>query len=174
MCLYPRLITNRKYIPNKKNGGVVPEMKDPRVATVPVGCGRCIECMKQKGREWSIRLQEEIRTDNTGTGLALPTYYRNKIYTEEEREELWLIKLNQNVRYVDGVKIDVEDTHEHYYNQLKQAQAKNERLGYTPPEAKWDDVGYQEKRAKLQAKNKLTEFRPTEGTEQIPLELVPF
>ena len=61
MCLYPRLIKNRKYIANKKNGGNIPPVTDLRVLMVPVGCGKCIECKKQKSREGSIRLQEEIR-----------------------------------------------------------------------------------------------------------------
>lgn len=64
MCLYPKLIRNPKYKPNKKNNGNVPIMNDERVAYVPIGCGRCIECLKQKGREWRVRLNEEIRNDN--------------------------------------------------------------------------------------------------------------
>ena len=51
MCLYPKLIKNRKYMPNKKNGGNVPEVQDDRVLYVPVGCGNCIECKRQKKRE---------------------------------------------------------------------------------------------------------------------------
>lgn len=64
MCLYPKLIKNPKYKPNKKNNGKIPIMKDERVAYVPIGCGKCIECLKQKGREWRVRLNEEIRHDN--------------------------------------------------------------------------------------------------------------
>ena len=61
MCLYPNIIQNRKYIANKKNGGVIPPVNDERTLWVPVGCGKCIECRKQKARNWSVRLQEEIR-----------------------------------------------------------------------------------------------------------------
>ena len=50
MCLYPKLIKNKKYVPNKKNKGKVPTPPDERVLWVPVGCGKCIECMKQKAR----------------------------------------------------------------------------------------------------------------------------
>lgn len=66
MCLYPRLIRNRKYLPNKKNGGNAPELKDNRVASVPIKCGKCIECMRAKSREWSIRLTEHIKTNVNG------------------------------------------------------------------------------------------------------------
>ena len=60
MCLNPSYIKNRKYIPNKKNGGVVPPVSDMRVLYVPVGCGVCIECKKQKSRRWQIRLKDSV------------------------------------------------------------------------------------------------------------------
>ena len=91
MCLYPKLIKNRKYISNKKNGGNIPPLpiiiingkkyKDTRVLEVPVGCGKCMECLKQKNREWAVRLQEEIRHDNTGKFITLT-------FSPEELEKL--------------------------------------------------------------------------------------
>lgn len=71
MCLYPTFIKNRKYLPNKKNGGNPPPMKDERTMYVPIGCGNCIECLKQKQREWQVRLGEEIRHDNSGKFVTL-------------------------------------------------------------------------------------------------------
>ena len=35
-----------------------------------------------------------------GAKINLPIYYRNKIYTEEERELLWIQKLNKGEVYV--------------------------------------------------------------------------
>lgn len=81
MCLYPILIKNRKYLPNKKNGYNPPIPTDPRVKAVAVGCGRCIECRKQKSREWQVRLNEEIKTDNTGKFVTLT-------FNEEELNKL--------------------------------------------------------------------------------------
>ena len=66
MCLYPKIIKNRKYVKNKKNGGNVPTPTDPRVLMVPVGCGNCMECRKQKARQWQVRLSEEIRENKRG------------------------------------------------------------------------------------------------------------
>lgn len=71
MCLYPKLIFNRKYKSNKKNKGKVPQVKDIRTLYVPVGCGKCMECKHQRARAWSIRLQEEIKHDNTGQFTTL-------------------------------------------------------------------------------------------------------
>lgn len=64
MCLFPRLVTNKKYLPNKKNGGVVPPFSDDRVLVVAAGCGKCIECREKKAREWRVRLTEAIKHDN--------------------------------------------------------------------------------------------------------------
>lgn len=61
MCLFPRYILNKKYLPTKKNGFNPPPLTDLRLKYVPVGCGKCIECMKQKAREWKVRLNEEIK-----------------------------------------------------------------------------------------------------------------
>ena len=61
MCLFPRIVKNPKYKPNKKNGGYPPIWNDIRVLGVPIGCGRCIECMKKKRNEWRVRLSEELK-----------------------------------------------------------------------------------------------------------------
>ena len=55
---------------NKKNGGNVPIPNDDRVLYVPVGCGNCIECKRQKKREWQVRLQEELKV-NKGVFITL-------------------------------------------------------------------------------------------------------
>lgn len=47
-------------MPNKKNGGVPPVCDDYRKLYVPVGCGKCIECLHQKSLQWKIRLYEEL------------------------------------------------------------------------------------------------------------------
>ena len=71
MCLYPKLLENKKYKVNKKNGGNVPTVNDLRTKYVPVGCGNCIECRKQKARGWQLRLLEEVRENKTGHMVTL-------------------------------------------------------------------------------------------------------
>lgn len=312
MCLYPRLIKNRKYVANKKNGGNIPPVLDLRTLMVPAGCGKCIECKKQKAREWQVRLQEEIRHDKTGKfvtltfsdesikelskeiknldgynldneiatlatrrflerwrkkykksvkhwlvtelggngtenihmhgiiwtnenaktineiwkygftwvgdkenegyvnektinyivkyvnktdekhkeynskiltsagigkkyierpdskkniykgkdtketyttrqgiKLAMPIYYRNKIYTEQEREQLWLNKLDQETRYICGEKIDISKGEEIYYKTLEYYRKKNKRLGYGNDEKNWQLKRYENERRNL-------------------------
>lgn len=71
MCVYPTYIMNRKYIANKKNKGKPPPVVDERVLYVPIGCGNCIECLKQKQSEWKVRLQEELKTEKNGKFVTL-------------------------------------------------------------------------------------------------------
>ena len=51
MCLYPKLILNRKYLPNKKNGGIPPKCPDERLRYVTSACGNAtnVENKKQEG-----------------------------------------------------------------------------------------------------------------------------
>lgn len=310
MCLYPKLIQNKKYLPNKKNNYNPPICDDERKKFVPAGCGKCIECMKQKKREWQVRLTEELKTCNnaifitlsfseeslvklekyikhndfkidieendiattairlflerwrkrykksvkhwlitelghenterihihgilfntnintteltkiwqygiiyigdyvglktinyitkyctkidqkhkgytpkimvtpgigagymnridwknniykenstnecyqlpTGQKIALPVYYRNKIYTENEREKLWIKKLDKEIRYICGEKINIKNGEEQYENILKWHQEKNKRLGYGDDTREWSKEEYRKQRNKI-------------------------
>ena len=312
MCLYPKLIRNRKYTETKKNGGNIPPILDKRVLMVPVGCGKCIECKKQKARNWQVRLQEDIRVNknakfvtytfsehelqkldneikglsgyardneicrlavrryterwrkkygktlrhwlvtelghaNTervhmhgivwtdkvkdigdiwkygriwigeyvnaktinyivkyvnkvdqqhktynskiftsqgigkeyinrrdskrnkykkektietyktreGVELALPVYYRNKIYNEDERERLWLEKLDKEERYVCGVKVDISQGEDEYYKLLEMMRQKNKRLGYGDDAKNWELKKYENERRNLKKLERL-------------------
>jgi hypothetical protein len=333
MCLYPKIILNKKYVENKKNGGVIPPCYDERVKYVPIGCGKCMECKKQKARNWQVRLHEELRENNensyfvtwsfdnknlnklekevqkkhreviknlkkngiykeskkrnkdaylkgydldnevcrlavrrycerwrkkykktirhwivteiggkntervhmhgivwcqekediekiwqygkvyigdyvnektinyivkyinkvdenhkeynskiftsqgiganylkrldskrneykgdktderyttrNGIKLGLPIYYRNKLYNEEEREILWIKKLDKEERWVLGEKIDISNGDEDYRNMLEIARIKNKRLGYGDDEDNWDLKKYEQERRNL-------------------------
>ena len=312
MCLYPKLIKNRKYVANKKNKGVIPAANDKRVLYVPVGCGKCMECRKQKARQWQVRLQEDIRVNknakfvtytfseielqkldneikglkgydrdneicrlavrryterwrkkygktlrhwlvtelghqNTervhmhgivwtderkdikeiwkygsvwigdyvsaktinyivkyvnkvdekhkeynskiytskgigrnymerrdaernkykpegtietyktrqGIEIALPIYYRNKIYKDEEKEALWLEKLDEGIRWVNGIKVDIKEGEEEYYKLLEQERKKNKRLGYGDDSRNWELKKYENERRNLKKLERL-------------------
>lgn len=71
MCLYPKLIDNPKYRGTKKNGYNPPTATDHRVKKVPIGCGRCMECIKKKAREWQVRLLEDIKEHRDGKFITL-------------------------------------------------------------------------------------------------------
>ena len=100
MCLYPKLIKNRKYTITKKNKGVIPVAKDARVLLVPVGCGKCIECCKQKSNAWKVRLQEEVRNDNKGKFVTLT-------FSEESLIEITNRVLKEDTT-IEGYELDNE------------------------------------------------------------------
>lgn len=322
MCLFPRLIKNPKYKPNAKNGGKPPLPLDDRVKYVPIGCQNCIECRKQKAREWQVRLLEDIKThrnakfitltfndqqylklsnavtalqpisgyllDNeiatlatrrflerhrkqhrkalrhwlvtelghngtenihlhgliwtdlplthiaelwqygfmypnaeqakqnfvnnrtvnyitkyvhkmdklhpnynskiltspgighnytttydstrnkfqasktietyrtsTGHKIAMPTYWRNKIYNEEQREKLWLQKLDKQVRYICGERIDISTSEKDYYETLLFYQNKNHELGYGNAKQDWEKKHYENERRAIMQKTRI-------------------
>lgn len=327
MCLYPRITKNKKYEPNKKNGGNVPVPLDMRVMATPIGCGECMECRKKEARKWGLRLQEDVRdyrngkfitltfstealkeltekieadkkiypkptgykldnaiakkairlfnerwrklkggkairhwlitelghgetehlhlhgilytdetyetiqskwqyghiwpkpnskiktwvnertvnylikyvkktdpehkyykpivltsagignnytnrydsklnkfnenktketyTTRTGHEMSLPIYWRNKIYTDEEREKLWIQKIDKNERWVLGEKISVKDGYKEYYEALREAQKQNEKLGYGTGKNNWQQKEYENQRRQAKLDNRI-------------------
>ena len=107
MCLYPTLRENKKWVPNKKNKGQPPIMKDPRTKWVATGCGNCMECRKQKARAWSVRLQEEIRTDKRGKFVTL-TFSNESIYRIINGLDTEGKKTSQPIKNLDGYELDNE------------------------------------------------------------------
>ena len=77
MCLYPKLITNRRYCRTKKNKGVIPPCPDERLKQVTAACGECYECRKQKQRAWVTRMTEELK-QNPNAGFYTLTIDYNK------------------------------------------------------------------------------------------------
>ena len=54
-----------------------------------------------------------------GTKINLPIYYRNKIYTEEEREKLFLEKIEKGKVWICGIECDINDE-ETYFKILQE------------------------------------------------------
>lgn len=94
MCLYPRLMKNKKYIANKKNGGIIPAVSDKRVLLVPIKCGKCIECKKQNARNWTVRLNEELK-ENKGKFITFT-------FSDES-----LVELGKNIK-LEGYELENE------------------------------------------------------------------
>lgn len=320
MCLYPKLILNRKYLPNKSNGMNPPECKDERTKYVPVGCGKCMECRKMKQREWSVRLNEEIKhnkglfttltfsnesiyklgnnvslsgyerdnyickyairhflerhraktgksirhwaitelghegsenvhihgiffncseediknswnygfihvgeyvdastvnyitkyvtkvdkeheyyiprilcskgigkgylksynsksnkykgkdtkttyTTSQGLKLALPIYYRNHLYNDEQKESLWLNLLDKNERYVNGQKVDVSINTDNYYKLLEFERVKNKNLGFGDDVINWEKKIYEQTRRNMLFRKRINNAKDNQNDE---------
>lgn len=88
MCLYPRMIKNKRYEKTKKNGGNVPAVPDSRVLYVPRVCGNCMECRKKKARDWKVRLMEDIK-EHTGAKFITLTFSNEKLQEIHQQLMTW-------------------------------------------------------------------------------------
>lgn len=121
----------------------------PKVLTSPgIGKGYTdrIDSQKHKYKEGETN---ELYRNRQGYKMALPTYYKNNIFTEEEKEKLWIEKLNKNERYVLGQKIDISRTDEQYYETVKYARKLNKELGYGDDAINWEKRKYEEERRNI-------------------------
>ena len=99
--------------------------------------------------------------------MALPIYWRNKAFTEEEREKLWLYQLDKGKRYVMGEEIDVttDEGMNDYWQTLKYYQNKNTVLGFGNNEIDWNRRKYESELRelkKLERQNKMNR-KPSRG-----------
>ena len=99
--------------------------------------------------------------------LGLPIYYRNHIYSDEEREKLWLIKLDEQIRWVDGVKVDVSENDDEYYKLLKIKRAKNKRLGYLDNEKNWSLKRYENERRNIKKLERIRRLNAKQRQEKV-------
>ena len=72
-----------------------------------------------------------------GGKLNLHIYYRNKIFTEEEREKLFLDKSEKGIVYILGIKIDLKTEDLRYSGVLVSERERCERLYHDNPKD-WD------------------------------------
>lgn len=82
--------------------------------------------------KWNGNKTDELYITREGIKLPLPRYYRQKLWTDEQREKLWLYKIIENKKYVMGVEVDLnKDGGKNIYKKLRaEARIKNSKLGY--------------------------------------------
>lgn len=99
MCLFVTWIDNPRYKKNKKNGGNPPPVTHQDTKQIPVPCGRCVECMKQKANNWRIRLTEEYKTDKTGKFVTMT-------FSEESLIELEQVAIKEAEVELEGYDLE--------------------------------------------------------------------
>ena len=55
------------------------------------------------------RIDVATYTFKNGTKMAMPKYYKNKIFTEKERERMWINNLNRGLLWIFGEKVKADD-----------------------------------------------------------------
>ena len=100
------------------------------------------------------QLKEYYKTSK-GNKTSLPIYYRNAIYTEKEREQHWIQKLDAGERWICGEMVKEENAKE-LYETLEWYRRINKQLGYGSDEVNWDQKEYENFRRQLMYENTQT------------------
>lgn len=119
-----------------------------------------MEDVTWKGKTGKKNKYKEKETNETyrtrqGHKIAMPIYWRNKIYTEKEREKLWLQKLDKLERWVNGEKVDISNGEEEYYKLLKWHRERNRQLGYGDDNKDWSREQYEKARRIIMIKTRI-------------------
>lgn len=155
-----------KYVHKKDK---VHENYKPIILTSPGMGSGYTEGQDANNNKYKEGKTKEYYRARSGHKIAMPVYWRNKIYTEEEREKLWLEKLDKQERWVDGIKIDISKGEETYYKVLAEAQEKSNRLGYGDDSIDWEKRGYENARRELKIKERAyAKKRPADTHEPSP------
>lgn len=114
------------------------------------GIGKCYT-KRSSSRLNKYKGKDTIETYRTKSGhqINMPIYWRNKIYSDRERELLWIHKLDEQVRWVNGVKIDVSKNDNDYWKALREARKLNVQLGYGNGDKSWSRLEYETARREM-------------------------
>jgi len=125
----------------------------PKILNSP-GIGKdYIETRAAKNNQYKEGETKAVYITGQGHKMPLPIYWRNKIYNEEEREKLWIEKLNENKRYIGGEEINADDE-KGYQGLLKYYRKINNEMGYGSPE-EYDAIEYEQQRRKLKQEERI-------------------
>lgn len=106
-----------KYLTKKDNDNK--EFKGKILASPGLG-KRYTEEMKER-HKWQGKQTIVNYMTKQGTYLALPRYYKTKLFDEDQREQLWIWNEEEGIKYVNGFKIIVRTEEDmNYYNKLKE------------------------------------------------------
>lgn len=99
------------------------------LCTAGIGAGYTKTNQAKLNRFNFEKTNETYRTES-GHKIAIPKYWKTKIYSDRERELLWIDKLNLDHQYINGEKIYKHEGEKNYLTLLKYHQKRNTELGY--------------------------------------------
>lgn len=71
--------------------------------------------------EWREEKTKIYYHTRQGLDIAMPRYYKEKAFTEDQRQQLWIYTEESGIKYVNGFKIIVKTEEDlHYYNELRE------------------------------------------------------
>lgn len=125
-------------------------MYKSKILTSPGIGADYIKSLEAKKHKFAESDTIEYYETEEGHRIAMPIYWRNKLYTESEREALWLHKLDKNERYICGEKINLNEKNiSEYYKLLDYHRKRNATLGYGDDKKQWEQQAYEQTRRNL-------------------------
>lgn len=73
---------------------------------------------------------KQFYVDRYGAKRTIPKYFRDKIYTEEQRERLRLDRMESPIKYIGGKSVNIVHNEQEYQRLYSAETQKNNRLGY--------------------------------------------
>lgn len=123
-----------------------PEFIGKVMASKGIGKGYWRSYNAKRNRYIPSGTNENYKLPN-GAEIPLPQYYRNYIYTEEEKEKLWIEKQERGYRYIGGEKVMMDDE-ETWANLTKYYQNISETVWKIDP-IKWEAEKQRKRLAKM-------------------------
>jgi hypothetical protein len=102
----------------------------PIILTTPGIGRRYLDTDNARGNRFHGDNTRQHYTTRQGIKINLPKYLRDKIYTDDEREQLRIQALDKGTTYILGEEVRLTDNDGTYQRTLRAAQVKNIRLGY--------------------------------------------
>ena len=86
-----------------------PEFKQIVLSSKGIGSGYMdrLDYLWQKQNYKNINVA--TYTFRNGTKMSMPKYYKDKIFTEKEREKMWINNLNRGLLWIYGEKVKADD-----------------------------------------------------------------
>lgn len=86
-----------------------PEFKQIVLASPGIGNGYFDRLDWQWQKQNYERLEVPTYTFRNGTKMAMPKYYKDKLFTEKERNKMWINNLNRGILWIYGEKVKAND-----------------------------------------------------------------
>ena len=128
-----------------------PKFKGKVLCSAGIGSGYEKSINAKNNKFKGADTNETYRLPN-GAKINLPIYYRNKIYSEKEREALFLSKVEKGIVWICGEKCLIDD-YDSYTNLLKYHRNRASKLYHDNPQD-WEVAKYERKLARQREANR--------------------
>ncbi|AXH73658.1 MAG: replication initiator protein [Microviridae sp.] len=128
---------------------------NPIVMTSPGIGNNYINRSDAQRNKFNGKQTKDTYTTRQGKKISLPTYYKYKIYSEDEKERLWINLLDKEERWVNGTKTDISKDETDYNRVLEHARNINRKLGYGEREINPDDKEYERQKRNIKRYTRL-------------------